>query len=113
MLEKDCNLKIGKIGTIYFKSGIYAYVGSGMKNLFGRVRRHINKKKKYHWHIDYFLDIANIIGIITIESEEKIECQIASFFSHRFNVIEKFGSSDCRCKGHLFFLGKRGLLKYA
>ena len=106
-LKKTCKIKVGSLGTISFNPGIYAYVGSGIKSLDKRIERHLKKKKKLYWHIDYFLKKATIKAIITIESEKKMECEIAHHLSKHFEVIEKFGSSDCHCKGHLFIL-KRG-----
>ncbi|RKY43499.1 MAG: GIY-YIG nuclease family protein, partial [Candidatus Omnitrophota bacterium] len=51
----DKEIKIGRLGQIEFKKGIYLYVGSAKKGLISRLRRHISKKKKLFWHIDYFL----------------------------------------------------------
>jgi len=44
-LDKDINLKIGKLGTAFFKKGFYYYVGSAMgsygsNTLISRVKRH-------------------------------------------------------------------------
>jgi len=103
-LQKDMNIKIGKLGNIFFKAGIYAYVGSGMKNLISRVKSHFRKEKKLHWHIDYLLKKAKIQAVITIENDQKIECDIANTLSQNFKVIKEFGATDCRCKGHLFII---------
>ena len=40
-----------------------------------------------------------------IPSTEKIECKLASMLSGKV-VVEKFGSTDCNCKSHLFYYEK-------
>ncbi len=76
-----------------------------MNSLEGRIRRHMKKRKNF-WHIDYLLDISELSGILTIESEKKIECEIALYLSKRYRQIDGFGSTDCSCKSHLFFLDR-------
>src|SRR4030042_6838251 len=85
-LDKDINLKIGKLGSFFFKKGFYYYVGSAMgsygaNTLVNRVKRHLrnSNKQKTHWHIDYFLNSShtNIEKIYLIPIKEKIECLIA------------------------------------
>jgi len=108
-LKKDKNLKIGSLGKIKFKKGYYAYVGSGMNNLQKRIERHLNfKRKKLHWHIDYLLknrENGNLVvrGVYFKISKVKEECKIAEKLSKNFSSIENFGSSDCKCKSHLFY----------
>ena len=51
--EKDFKISVGKLGEILFEQGYYVYVGSGQNNLDKRVKRHLRKSKKKHWHIDY------------------------------------------------------------
>ncbi len=59
-VKKDMKVKIGKLGILSFKRGYYAYVGSAMNGLEGRIRHHLRHNKKMHWHIDYFLSKAEI-----------------------------------------------------
>lgn len=105
-LKKDENLEIGSLGRLKFKRGFYAYVGSGMGNLYMRVLRHLKKDKKLHWHIDYFLKKAKILGIYFKISNEKEECKIAKTLDKKFSSVKNFGCSDCRCKSHLFYSKK-------
>lgn len=106
-LKKSQKIKIGAIGIINFDRGYYAYVGSAMNNLDKRIERHLRKRKKMKWHIDYFLRHGKIIKVIKKESKKREECRIAKKLSKKFPEIPKFGSSDCRCKSHLFYLGKK------
>jgi len=104
--------KIGKLGYHNFPAGTYTYTGSaiGVKssNLNSRVGRHLNSRKKKHWHIDYLLssDRAHIAWVIFLETESKLECKIAQKL-FRLNgansIISGFGSSDCHkgCQSHL------------
>lgn len=101
-LKKNKNIRVGKLGEINFMKGFYAYVGSALNNLEKRIKRHLKKDKKLRWHIDYLLKHAEIKEIYYRENIFKEECNIASYFNS-LKFIEKFGSSDCKCKSHLFY----------
>jgi len=69
-----------------------------------RIERHLKRKKKNFWHIDYLLDYSKILGIIyLIMSSPDAECKIACNPGKSFKSVRNFGSSDCKCKSHLFF----------
>jgi len=109
-LNADKSIKIGKLGKLYFKKGFYAYVGSAMNGLEGRINRHLRSDKKLHWHIDYLLKNAEIIDVFYKETKQKIECDIAKIFDEKLENINLFGCSDCKCKSHLFY-GKQKQIK--
>ena len=97
-------IEIGKLGKIMIHEGYYIYVGSAMSNLTARIKRHRQKRKKMHWHIDYLSRAADEFLSIPIRSSQRQECEIA----HALSSIMKqgasgFGSSDCRCVTHLFW----------
>ncbi|UCC16463.1 MAG: GIY-YIG nuclease family protein [Dehalococcoidales bacterium] len=102
-LEKKRKIRIGKMGAIRFDSGYYAYVGSAMGGLKQRISRHLRKEKKLHWHIDYLLKITTIENIMVSQSVESRECDIAGEIAKTYKVVNGFGSSDCKCPGHLFY----------
>ena len=106
-LNKDQILKIDRLGKIEFKKGLYIYTGSAMNGLKSRVKRHIRKKKKKFWHIDYFLasEHAKISDILLIRTDKKIECGLNSIIANLPNakMIKGFGCSDCSCKSHLVY----------
>lgn len=108
-LNKPNVVKIGKLGEFQFDSGYYAYVGSAMNSLDGRLKRYFQKSPhKIHWHIDYFMQAAEPFGAYYCESDERLECRIAEVMASRYALAAKgFGSSDCKCPGHLFFLGEQ------
>ncbi|MFQ6031477.1 MAG: DUF123 domain-containing protein [Candidatus Zixiibacteriota bacterium] len=59
-LPKNAWIIIGKRGKFRFPKGYYIYTGSARNGLEKRIKRHLNKKKKHFWHIDYLLDSALI-----------------------------------------------------
>jgi Uri superfamily endonuclease len=105
-LERSRRIRIGRLGNVDFKKGFYAYVGSGMNSLGKRIGRHFSKEKKRFWHIDSFLEKCEIYGIVFSESKERRECEVAGKLAERFESVRNFGSSDCKCRSHLFFSGK-------
>ena len=99
----DRKIAIGKLGKVNFKAGSYAYVGSGLKNLKKRIKRHLREEKSLHWHIDYFLAHSKVKQVIYGKSSLKKECEIAKTLKKDFDSIDGFGSSDCKCNSHLFY----------
>jgi Uri superfamily endonuclease len=117
-VKKDLKkLKIGKLGNLKFKKGFYCYVGSAIGrsvNLENRLKRHLSKNKKKRWHIDYLLSSPSISiqSIVVIPSKKKLECNISRIIEEKaIETVKKFGSSDCKCKGHLhYFKNERSLV---
>jgi len=104
-LERDKKIKIGFLGYINFKKGYYFYCGSGKKNLHQRIERHKRKNKKTFWHIDYLREKSKYISAITFDKLS--ECQLAEKLKKiTEGSINNFGSSDCKCKTHLFYSQK-------
>jgi Uri superfamily endonuclease len=106
----DIGVEIGKIGSIEFKKGFYAYVGSALSGLEQRVERHLReagKNKTLHWHIDYFLasPTVEVREVVFAETKERKECEIAAnmHMEKGLDFVENFGCTDCSCKSHLFF----------
>ena len=106
-LKYDSVIKIGK-NNVSFPKGYYCYVGSALNNLQKRIERHKSKNKKNHWHIDYFLEKAKILDVKTMETEEKLECWLSDKIKDLKSkvIMDKFGSTDCRCKTHLHYFEK-------
>jgi len=102
-VEPDQTIQIGRLRKIFFKKGFYAYVGSAMNSLEGRINRHLRSDKKVHWHIDYLLKRSDIIKVFYRGTERKIECDVARIFSKKLENINGFGCSDCNCNSHLFY----------
>jgi Uri superfamily endonuclease len=112
-LSRAQTVTVGGLGSIGFVAGSYAYVGSALGGLEARIRRHLKVTKKKHWHIDYLLERASVSRIIMAESGERLECRLAARLGSQFEAVPGFGSSDCRCPGHLFFAPSREELEMA
>ena len=95
----------------HLDSGSYAYVGSALSGLEHRLARHLRLDKKFHWHIDYLLNVAGIYKIICAETAERKECTLAQILSRQLPAINGFGCSDCRCPSHLFYCSNFNDLK--
>ncbi len=104
-LPTEQTIGIGSLNVVPFPGGYYAYVGSAMGGFKSRLNRHLKSNKKPHWHIDYLLQKASINSIILCETNDRAECAVAQALSRQFDSIPGFGSSDCKCRSHLFFAG--------
>lgn len=128
-LNHDLDLEIGSKGMMHFKKGYYMYVGSAKANLTKRIERHKRKRKKMHWHLDYFRGHCEMIAAVPIRTsglpleswslthepypsmpsmpdpdiEVSVECALADAVGAIAEwEVPKFGSSDCDCMSHLF-----------
>ena len=100
-IEKKIHITVGKLGKFVFSKGIYIYTGSAKKNINHRLKRHLTRNKKLHWHIDYLLS-NNLVQILAFRKFNIEECVL-----NKFNIgtypVKGFGSSDCKkkCISHL------------
>jgi len=108
-LPSPADIAVGALGMLSFAPGVYAYVGSAMNGLRGRIARHLHADKKTHWHIDYLLREATVTQVWHVVREQR-ECGIAAALSDRCKGVAGFGCSDCRCRSHLFFCGDMPVL---
>ena len=109
-LASDKNVDVGALGRIQFAPGYYVYVGSAMRGLSARIARHRRKRKRPRWHVDYLRREADGFLALPIRSSRREECDVARALSAVLNYGPVgFGSSDCRCKTHLFWIGKNPL----
>ena len=116
-LDKDSKIKIGRLGDIAFKKGMYCYVGSAngkSVNIENRTDRHrrlaSEKEGNLRWHIDYFLVNQNL-SLSEIKKFENLdECVLSkSLEKSAAHTCKGFGSSDCEegCIGHLHYFENR------
>jgi len=110
-LDRSQTITIGKMGKISFSVGYYAYVGSALNGLDGRIVRHLRKDKLFHWHIDYFLQKAQVAEVLWSSTDKNEECALAGYHMGKLFPIPRFGCSDCRCRSHLFFSKDRRYLR--
>jgi Uri superfamily endonuclease len=107
-LHREVEITVGRLGTFGFPAGFYCYVGSarGPSGIGARVRRHLMRRKRPHWHVDYLLGEAQVTEIWTTASTDRLECVWAQTLLSLPEVtapVRGFGSSDCRCPAHLFY----------
>ena len=105
------NICTGSLGVVHFPKGFYAYLGSARGGFKPRINRHLIKDKKPKWHIDYLLTEARILQLILCTTELKLECLLSQALISELCPIPRFGSSDCRCKSHLYFADNMPCLK--
>ena len=101
-------IEAGALGRLRLRRGYYAYVGRARRGLSARLRRHRRGEgKRVRWHIDYLLDRACLeeIWVMPLAAGE---CALAAGLEGEGasrEGLRGFGSSDCRCAGHLLYLG--------
>ena len=103
-------LQVGWLGTVDLLQGFYIYVGSalGPGGLPGRVNYHFRstEEKRPHWHIDALTALGMIEEVWWAEGTKRQECDWASVLTKAGKLAAAgFGASDCRCPGHLIWLG--------
>ncbi|WP_048148481.1 GIY-YIG nuclease family protein [Palaeococcus ferrophilus] len=82
--------------------GYYVYVGSAMNSLEKRVERHFRKDKKLHWHIDFLLAEAELLGAYLIPSEERLEERISLEVGKYGEPVPDFGAGDVSVSTNLY-----------
>jgi len=95
-------IRVGALGRLRLVAGAYVYVGSALGGLERRIARHLRRRKRHHWHIDYLLAHARVIEVVRVPTEVRVECALARELAFRLEGVPGFGASDCRCASHLF-----------
>jgi len=104
-LDEGRELDIGGLGRRRFEQGFYIYVGSAKKGLSRRIERHRRRRKKPFWHIDYLRESSLLHAALPILSSDDLECDIARGLGEVADKeVPGFGSSDCSCPSHLFYM---------
>lgn len=109
-LKNPAKCRVGALGPLRFERGLYVYTGSargnGSTSVERRIERHLGKRVRNFWHIDYFLGMraCEVQAVVYSETERDLECaanrQIRQLIHAAF-PIKHFGSSDCGCPSHL------------
>lgn len=103
-LKEEETIEVGKLGLFSFEPGYYYYCGSAQGGLRTRLLRHVKKRKKRYWHIDYLLEHSSITRIFTWEGVKEKECNLSHLCAERMVLpVPGFASSDCFCKSHLYY----------
>ncbi|MCC7104352.1 MAG: GIY-YIG nuclease family protein [Chloroflexi bacterium] len=104
-LTRPTRLTVGRLGRLQLQPGWYVYVGSALGGLGPRLARHARRGKPLRWHVDYLREIASLEAVWVRPGTEPVECltaqQISALPTTTVPAL-RFGSSDCRCRTHLF-----------
>ncbi|MFQ5894297.1 MAG: DUF123 domain-containing protein [Nitrospinota bacterium] len=80
-----------------------------MVRLQARLARHLRRRKPLRWHVDYLLARGRAVRVeVRRGSRPEEECREARRWARlsRGRIpLPGFGSSDCHCPAHLFYLG--------
>lgn len=105
-------LDVGALGRVYFPAGTYIYCGSawGAGGLRARVGHHLSRGAAARWHVDVLRRIARPIAVgLWPGAPRAHECLLASALASQPGACRfpaHFGSSDCRCPGHLVWFDR-------
>ena len=102
-LPRPRTINVGGLGRVRFKKGFYVYIGSAVKNLSRRLERHKRKRKRLHWHIDYFAEVADEITPLPVRASASLEQPLVRAVGQIMSPGPiGFGASDSPCNTHLF-----------
>lgn len=103
--DRGRTVAVGRLGPLRFAPGLYAYVGSALRNLPHRLARHARAEKRVKWHADHLSTRFTPVAALVVESPRRLECAVArAVATLAAESFPGFGCSDCRCASHLFRL---------
>ncbi len=107
ILKKPLVLEIGKLGRYEFPAGKYVYTGSAKRNMKARISRHLSKRKKRRWHIDYLLATSHA-RMVRVELFDGEECVVNQETEGEI-LVPRFGATDCKngCGSHLKYVTEK------
>jgi Uri superfamily endonuclease len=103
-VPKNIVVDAGVLRRLRLKEGFYVYVGSAQTSIEKRIARHLRKTKRRFWHIDYLLsaEVVSVVAVFQTQGPKSKECEVARRLDRVGTAVDKFGSSDCHCRSHLF-----------
>jgi Uri superfamily endonuclease len=109
-------VKIGKLGMLQLRAGYYIYVGSafGPGGLRARIAHHAKISNRPRWHIDYLRTVTHLKELWYSYDPRPREHQWADIIAGARAItvpFPGFGSSDCNCKSHLYFLKSKPMIE--
>ncbi|MBI4494211.1 MAG: GIY-YIG nuclease family protein [Chloroflexi bacterium] len=101
--ESRLELPVGRLGQRAFPSGWHVYAGSALRGLSARLRHHLSPNRAVRWHVDYLHQAGRLAQVWVVPGAERRECALARALASLpgGQLCPGFGSSDCRCPGHL------------
>lgn len=113
-LPQAMRIRVGALGELDFPAGSYVYTGRARRGLAARLERHGRRDKPCRWHVDYLRRVAELRQVWRFNVDPAEECGVAAAWAAHPAArgrIRDFGSSDCRCGGHLVYLGEVGVVE--
>lgn len=110
-LPEPVRVTVGALGLLDLPAGGYAYVGTAQRNRSASIRRHLRVEKPMRWHIDYLRPHGEIVAVSLRQGPRSGECRLVRelmAFGGAERAHPQFGSSDCRCGGHLLHFPEGG-----
>lgn len=107
VVEVRARVSVGRLGALHL-DGCYLYVGSargpgGQRRIERHRRLSRGLARVGPWHIDRLLTAGRLLALVAADTDDRLECALAGALAARgLEVVPGFGSSDCRCRGHLF-----------
>jgi len=108
----DQSVRIGGLGVLMARAGMYLYFGSafGPGGIRARINHHMGGSSHPHWHLDWLRAAAIPTTVWWALGPQRLECTWASGFARCLRAevpLAGFGASDCRggCPAHLLFFG--------
>ena len=104
-LKEDVRVRT-KARCFEVRRGTWMYVGRAPR-IASRVGRHLRGRGRKHWHIDYLLEHAEVLGVLVARGvvEEEVALALAGQLEH----VPGFGCSDTSAPSHLFYLKNSSL----
>jgi Uri superfamily endonuclease len=106
--KQATDLVVGRLGNMKTEPGYYVYVGSafGPGGIQARVNHHRQLARRPHWHVDYLRSAAQLIEAWCVHGVrcEHEWAQALLQLEAAAVPLAGFGSSDCDCRSHAFYL---------
>jgi Uri superfamily endonuclease len=106
--KRTGTIRVGRVSTMALQPGFYLYVGSafGPGGLSARIKHHRQVAARPHWHIDYLRAACDLIEVwytTKAAGREHAWARVLAELPGAVVPLPGFGSSDCRCRTHLFW----------
>ncbi|MCP4327619.1 MAG: GIY-YIG nuclease family protein [Alphaproteobacteria bacterium] len=104
-LRRTLSFATAVTGPVRLPPGRYAYCGSarGPGGLGARIRRHLRRDTRIHWHVDRLTTAGEIVAVVARPGGD--ECALLRDLLARPGVtvpVLRLGATDCRrCPAHL------------